>query len=282
MRAVADEMHLTTSTVSQQIAALARETGAPLVEPDGRRIRLTPAGRRLAEHAVTILAAVDAARRDLDPDADPAGTLLVSGFATAIRRTLLPVVAGLHDTHPAVRVSILEHEPLEQFALLAADDIDLALTYVYNLAPVTFDAGLDVRPLWSAPWAVGVPAGTPDDANLADHDWIVNSRNTADERVVRTLASLSGFTPRITHQADDLGLVQDLIVAGFGVGMLPADQPTHAGVRLLRLSGPEALLRAYAVTRRGRPRWPPLALLLNRLGAGTAPPRSGTTRRPPG
>ncbi|HEX8632125.1 MAG TPA: LysR family transcriptional regulator, partial [Catenuloplanes sp.] len=55
MRAVADELGITTSTVSQQIAVLAREVGAPLIEPDGRRVRLTPAGRRLADHAVTIL-----------------------------------------------------------------------------------------------------------------------------------------------------------------------------------------------------------------------------------
>src|SRR3954449_9290819 len=89
MRAVADEMDVTTSTVSQQIAVLAAEVGTSLVEPvgrrgrrapaagvgpslvdpGGRRVRLPPAGPRLAEHAVTILAAVDAARLDLDPAA---------------------------------------------------------------------------------------------------------------------------------------------------------------------------------------------------------------------
>src|SRR6187200_3437057 len=89
MRAVADTHHLTTSSVSQQIAALARETGAQLIEPEGRRVRLTPAGQRLADHAVTILAAIDAARLDLDPDAEPAGTLRVGGFATAIRTAML-------------------------------------------------------------------------------------------------------------------------------------------------------------------------------------------------
>ena len=74
MREVADTHGLTTSTVSQQISALAREVGTPLVEPEGRRVRLTPAGRRLADHAVTILAAVDAARLDLDADAEPSGS----------------------------------------------------------------------------------------------------------------------------------------------------------------------------------------------------------------
>ncbi|MGX6605248.1 LysR family transcriptional regulator [Micromonosporaceae bacterium Da 78-11] len=69
MREVAEEIGLTTSTVSQQLAILSRDIGATLFEPDGRRVRLTPAGRRLAEHGVTILAAVEAARLDLDPDA---------------------------------------------------------------------------------------------------------------------------------------------------------------------------------------------------------------------
>src|SRR5882757_1620237 len=134
MRAVAESFHLTTSTVSQQIATLAKDTGTQLIEPEGRRVRLTPAGRRLADHAVTILAAVDAARLDLDPDAEPAGTLRIGGFATGIRVSLLPILAELAERLPAVEVLISEYEPIEAFALLADDDLDLALTYDYNLA----------------------------------------------------------------------------------------------------------------------------------------------------
>src|SRR6188474_2668129 len=100
MHEVADALHVTTSTVSQQIAALARDVGTPLLEPEGRRVRLTPAGRRLADHAVTVLAAIEAARADLDPDAEPAGTVRVAGFATAIRTWVLPVVQTLARDHP--------------------------------------------------------------------------------------------------------------------------------------------------------------------------------------
>jgi len=128
MRAVAETNHLTTSTVSQQIAALARETGARLIEPEGRRVRLTPAGQRLAEHAVTILAAVDSAHLRLDPDAEPAGTVRVGGFATGIRLSLLPIVAELTETFPKVHFVISEYEPIEAFALLTNDALDLALT----------------------------------------------------------------------------------------------------------------------------------------------------------
>jgi DNA-binding transcriptional LysR family regulator len=271
MREVADEMGVTTSTVSQQIAALAREIGTELLEPVGRRVRLTPAGRRLADHGLTILAALDAARADLDPGAEPAGTVRVAGFATAIRRSLLPLLASLKGTQ--VRMLIAEHEPAEALDLLAEDAIDLALVYDYALAPRTIDDRFEVNPLWTTRWGLGVPAesaveNVPAVATVdrhRDRDWIVNSRNDADERVVAALAAHAGFTPRIAHRADSLDLVQDLVAAGLGVGLLPEGMPVRAGVRLLPLREPEVLLRAFAVVGRGRAVWAPLALILGRL-----------------
>lgn len=270
MREVADELGLTTSTVSQQIAALAREVGTPLLEPDGRRVRLTPAGRRLADHAVTILAAVEAARLDLDPHAEPAGTVRVGGFATAMVGSLVPVVHELSASHPDVHVVLHEYEPLEAFALLARDELDLALVYDYDLAPLSATDDLAVTPLWSAPWGLGVPAGDPapvDLAAYADRSWIVNSRHTADEDALRTLASLAGFVPHVTHRIDGLDLVAELVAAGFGVALLPLDG-AFRGVRVEPLPGTGTHLRAYAVSRRGRDAWPPLRLLLDRLAAG--------------
>lgn len=275
MRAVADELGYTTSTVSQQLALLARETGTTLIEPDGRRVRLTPAGRRLADHAVTILAAVEAARADLDPHGEPAGTVRVAGFATAIRRDLVPAAVRLADEHPAVRLRVHEHEPFEALAALTADEVDLALVYDYDLAPASFDATLEVTPLWTTPWALAVPTGARGPRRGADsptvlgrfaqHDWIVNSRNTADEEVVRTIASVAGFVPEVAHRADGLELVQELILAGLGVGLLPEDQPVPDGIRLLPLRAPAVQLRAFLLVRRGRAAWPPLAVIAELL-----------------
>lgn len=274
MRAVAEAHRLTTSTVSQQIAALAKDAGVPLIEPEGRRVRLTPAGRRLADHAVTILAAVDTARLDLDPDAEPAGTLRIGGFATGIRVSLLPILADLALSHPAVEVVISEYEPTEAFALLADDDLDLALTYDYNLAPASPGVALETVPLWSSPWGLGVPTGEPDGpvdvSDYAERPWIVNSRNTADEDAVRTLGALNGFTPRIAHQIDSLGLIEELIAAGYGVGLLPLYGATGAGVKVVTMPDPRVFLTAYAVTRIGRSTWPPLRAVLNRLRAASA------------
>jgi DNA-binding transcriptional LysR family regulator len=270
MREVGETMHVTTSTVSQQIAALAREAGTPLIEQQGRRVRLTPAGRRLAGHAVTVLAAIEAARLDLDPAAAPAGTVRVAAFATAVREILLPVIRVLAEQQPEVRLHIHEHEPPEALGLLAADEVDLALTYDYNLGPARFDRALTVQPVGSTRWSLGAPSGRGRERGTAlevfsrfrDHDWIVASRNTADEEVIRTVASLADFQPRITHRVDSLELVRDLIAAGLGVGLLPTARPAVRGVTLRPLHHPDVVLRRFAVTRRGHSAWPPLALVL--------------------
>jgi DNA-binding transcriptional LysR family regulator len=261
--------------VSHQLATLAREAGAALVEPDGRRVRLTPAGRRLAEHATVILAAVDTARRDLDPGSRPVGTVHAGGFATAVRRSLLPLITELANTNPEVRVQIHEYEPLEAFKLLEADELDLALTYDYNLAPAAPRPHLQSTQLWSVRWGLGVPTGRTASGTtggtldvvrtFASYPWIVNSRNTADEHVVRTIASMADVTPDIQHRIDSLDLVQDLIAAGMGVGLLPTWTTVHDGVRIVPLNYPDLLMRTYAVTRRGRETWAPLRLLLDRL-----------------
>jgi DNA-binding transcriptional LysR family regulator len=169
-----------------------------------------------------------------------------------------------------------EHEPAEALALLADDTIDLALIYDYDLAPCTFGPRVEVTPLWTAAWGLGVPAADPDpqgDAvalvrRYADHDWIVNSRGTADQEALAMLAALAGFTPRLSHRADSLDLLTDLVVAGLGVGLLPERPVPAPGVRILPLRRPAVRLRAHAAVARGRGSWAPLAVVLDRIVRG--------------
>ncbi|BBH69515.1 LysR family transcriptional regulator [Actinoplanes sp. OR16] len=284
MRAVADVMRTSTSTISQQIATLGRQAGAELLERDGRGVRLSPAGRRLAGHAVTILAAVDAARADLDPDAEPAGVVRVAGSATTLRRAVIPVITSLAGRRSGVQVLVSELEPGEATEALLTNQIDLALVYDYNLAPAARDPSFASRPLWQSDWGLGVPAEhaagagrlpSPElFARFAGTAWIGNPRNPAEEAALRVIAAMAGFEPRLYHHADSLDLVEDLIVTGSGVGLLPIGRATRPGVVVQPLRDPAIHLRIFAWTKRGRLTWPPLAMVLGLLsdhGANDAP-----------
>lgn len=193
----------------------------------------------------------------------------MAGFATALRRSLLPVADELMAGHPGLDIRVLEHEPPEARDLLARDAVDLALVYDYDLAPVAWHPSLETTYLWSTGWGLGVPRSDQRQhiGDYAGHGWIINSRNSADEDALRTLASLAGFTPHITHRIDSLELVEELIGAGRGVALLPDDGTPHDAVAVLPLRAPTLSLRTYAVTRQGHNQWPPLRATLDHLTA---------------
>ena len=69
--AVAEALHMSPSGISHQLALLEREAGAALLERVGRGVRLTEAGRRLAERGADILAALELAQTEVRSGEEP-------------------------------------------------------------------------------------------------------------------------------------------------------------------------------------------------------------------
>ena len=69
--AAADTLHVTTSAVSQQLAKLEREVGHPLLEKQGRGVRLTDSGRLLVAHTERVLCLLEPPKPSSTPPATP-------------------------------------------------------------------------------------------------------------------------------------------------------------------------------------------------------------------
>jgi DNA-binding transcriptional LysR family regulator len=106
--AVAEALSYTPSAVSQQLSALEREAGAPLLEKAGRRLRLTDAGLALAEPAAALPARAELAEAELERlPGELRGTVRVAAFQTAALAflpNLLREVAARQAPRPAGRV----------------------------------------------------------------------------------------------------------------------------------------------------------------------------------
>lgn len=95
--------------MSQQLGKLEREAGQPLLEPHGRGVRLTPAGKVLAEHAEVVFAQLAAARSDLDGlRQDIMGPVRIGAISTSLHALLPPALARLAAKHPRVSVRLTE------------------------------------------------------------------------------------------------------------------------------------------------------------------------------
>ena len=111
--AVADALAYTPSAVSQQLAALEREAGVPLLERSGRRVALTPAGAVLARYAESVLAVLEEASAALAATRDSlTGPLRIGAFPSAARTILPPALVALGREHPGLELMVTELDPV--------------------------------------------------------------------------------------------------------------------------------------------------------------------------
>src|SRR5919109_1496177 len=164
--AAGEALGYTQSAVSQQIAALERETGSTLVERSARGVRLTDAGRALVEHSDGILARVAAAEQELEAIAGlRGGRVRLASFATA-GATLVPLaIATFSRQHPGVELSLVEAEPEEALAGLKNGELDVAMTFEYSSLPRSYYEGqrqdVEVVHLLDDPMYVALPVDHP-------------------------------------------------------------------------------------------------------------------------
>jgi molybdate transport repressor ModE-like protein len=277
LAAAADALHLTPSAVSQQLAALEREVGQPVLERNGRGVRLTGAAEVLVAHANVVLAQLEAAAADVAAYAEGiVGTVRVAGFATALGELVAPAVVALRESHPRLALTVVESEAPGCFLALARGDVDIAISMASSQAPPADDTRFRRRPLMADTLDAVVPAGHPlarlaeiPLGALAGEDFVGPPEGTSCHDVTVTGCAAAGFTPAFRHRTLDFHTAMALAAAGLGVTLVPrlgqAAVPPGAIVR--PLADPAPARHVFAATRAGAERRPALAAVLDALSS---------------
>ncbi|HLU59877.1 MAG TPA: LysR family transcriptional regulator [Pseudonocardia sp.] len=266
----------TQPAVSQQLAALEREAGTPLLVRGPTGVVPTEAGAAVLRHADAVDAALRSAREELDDLVGlGAGTVRMAAFPSAGAVVVPALAARLRDRAPGVQLRVEEAEPPEAAALVRSNAVHLALAFRYPNQPAEPD--LRWRPLGADPVRLVLPAGHPDVADLAqlaDEAWVAGCERCR-AHLVATCAG-AGFAPDIRHVTDDYVAVQALVARGLAVSLLPRMALCAAAVDGVRAQAHPALgARTVGVLHRaGVERVPAVAAAIGAL-AGLVQRTSG-------
>ncbi|MDX3374934.1 LysR family transcriptional regulator [Streptomyces sp. ME02-6991-2A] len=273
--ATAEALLMTPSAVSQQLTNLAKQLGVELLEPQGRRVRLTDAAHLVLRHAEAVFAQLERADAELTGYLrGEAGEVRVGAFSTAVPALVVPAVRLLRaEDRPGPDVRVREAEAAQAYELLTAGEVDLALSLAAH-APTARDPRFSLFPLLADPLDVALPAGHPLAdapalrlADLAADRWIFGGSGPWSE-ITTAACEAAGFVPEQAHSAAGWTAILALVEAGMGIALVPRmasreQRPEGVVMRVLEADQPRR--HVVAAVRHGAESGPAVARVLSAL-----------------
>ncbi|MFD8982288.1 transcriptional regulator CynR [Streptomyces sp. NPDC059564] len=236
----AEELRISQPTLSQQIKQLERTVGVQLLDRGGRSVRLTDAGAVYVEHARRALRDLAAAERAVHDLADlTRGHLRLALTPTFTAYLLGPLLAALHEAHPAITVEVREMPQDRIEAALLADDTDLGIAFHGVHLPGIAATGLFTETLGLVVSVAAEDGPTADPlpvAALADRQLALLSGDFATRTHIDGYLAVHGVRPRIAVEANSVQALTELVQRTALATVLPDavtdDHPRLARVRL--------------------------------------------------
>lgn len=271
--AAASALSLTPSAVSQQLKLLGKEAGVTLLEPDGRRLRLTDAGHALVLRADEVISALDRAAAEMASYGNsPRGRVRVALFPSGAALLLAGVLGRLSKSGTRVDASDEDLPASSVSALLA--DYDVVLTHRDDVAPATAAMRIEVVPLMREPIDLVLPpdhalAGqdSVDVRQLAEERWISVRGGFPVDDVLLSVAAATGVQPRVVQRINDFRVTQELVARGHGVALMPRYAVVHPLLIRLPLKGVKAGRIYELATRPGALELPAVAAVIEAFRA---------------
>jgi DNA-binding transcriptional LysR family regulator len=261
--AAAEALSYTQSAVSQQIAALERETGTTLLHRGAGGVRLTDAGRALCAHTDAVLARLADAEQELAAIAGlQGGRIRLASFPSAGATLVTEAVSLFTQRYPEVELSLSEREPEESLPALKRGEFDLAVVFQYSNSTGDGELldGLDCIHLLDDPVFAVLPLrhGLARRKSirldeLEGESWVGGCMGGVCNSMLQDWCREAGFQPRLTIESNDHNVQMGLVAAGVGVTLLPelALRIAHPGVAVRRITRPRPMRHIFAAVTSG-------------------------------
>ncbi|QIX27834.1 LysR family transcriptional regulator [Nocardioides sp. JQ2195] len=256
---VARATHRTPSAVSQQLRTAQREFGTALVEPSGRGLRLTGAGRLLADGGNEVARVLERVQARWDEfRGQPSGTVTVAGLPSAATYLLPGAFAELETT--AIDLVFTDEDVAERAYADLVLEHDIVIAHSLTRRAPAGTEGLVTVELVREPLDVAMAAGHPLAArgdvrpeDLVDQEWIGVPIGFPFDTVRLAVEDSTGQPITVVQRLRDNRLIEALVAASHKVAILPRfTSPQGSGVVLRPLLGIESARHIFAVMRPDR------------------------------
>jgi DNA-binding transcriptional LysR family regulator len=223
LTAVAGSLNYTSGALSQQMDALERAVGAPVLTRSGRRVVLTDVGRALVDHAEAVLDAEERAREAATAaQGRPAAPVTLGTWGSTAAALLLPVLRAAAAARPGLQVRTREVDVNTAAAAVRRREVDAAFGLDYPDWPIPRGKDIELvrlrreRFVVAAAASAGLPRRVrlPD---LADRPWILPVRETAMGRAMFVAFRRAGVEPDVPHEVNDTASSLRLVEQGLGL-----------------------------------------------------------------
>lgn len=225
LSAVARSLSYTSGALSQQMDALERAVGAPVLVRVGRGVVLTDVGRALVDHADGVLAAEERARQAAAvASGRPAAPVTLGTWGSTAAALLVPLLRVAAAEQPGLRVRTREVDVNTAAAAVRHREVDVAFGLDYPDWPLPRDKDIELVLLRRERFVVASAASDPDPlpprvalADLAGRPWILPVRETAMGRAVLSAFRRAGLEPDVSHEVNDTASSLRLVEQGLGL-----------------------------------------------------------------
>lgn len=215
----AERLVISQPAVSAALAGLQKTIGVPVVERNGRGIRLTPSGERLTAYGRRVFALLDEAIAESRAAGAPeAGRIRLSAVTTAAEQLLPELLSGFRRVAGGVEVELHVANKDSVWDRLAHWEADLVLAgrppqdgHFQTVA---------VRP--NAVVVVGPPGHTYDLPELARTTWLLREPGSGTRETTRNVLAQLGIAPPAVTIGSN-GAIRECVRAGLGISLLSRD-----------------------------------------------------------
>ncbi|MBW3085564.1 HTH-type transcriptional regulator GltC [Austwickia sp. TVS 96-490-7B] len=216
------------STLSRRLSRLESDLGADLFDRHGRQLTLNSRGRVLRDHYLAARRELDRGETEIRRLLDPETGTVRFGFMHSLGPWLAPrLLRAFLARHPRTDVRLTQGTGTELAAHLDHDDCDVVLC-----SPRPVDPRCGWQVVRRQPLALAVPDGhhlagrhRARWSDVAGEPLVTTPPGFTTRALLDALDARAGRRSCPRFESAELATVAGLVSAGFGVAVLPADDP---------------------------------------------------------